>query len=258
MFFWQDWVETEPARGKPVPLKSQKHKRDGGLNLNFKTALGKKRKNTRESKTKKDDVTYYVFSVLQWKAIFSYTCSTEVRQTSNRSHTSELKHRTALTWIRSGYLNQSWWAIIISMRYCTGCGEACCDSLRHCVSMIDLYFILALLVCVHWDKKKDSPQLMTKGCPPKVKISCRQLEELQRQTLTFTKSLIYLIRSFSLHWFLVTKVSLGFREVILKCTAQKVQTGRLVGKPFRGQFEERCNALNFSHHPSQRRGRLVL
>ena len=118
------------------------------------------------------------------------------------------------------------------------------------------YFSTASLCSL--GQKKDSPQLMTKGCPPKVKISCRQLEELQRQTLTFTKSLIYLIRSFSLHWFLVTKVSLGFREVILKCTAQKVQTGRLVGKPFRGQFEERCNALNFSHHPSQRRGRLVL
>ena len=61
---------------------------------------------------------------------------------------------------------------VISMRYCTGCGEACWNSLRHCVSLIDPFFylfVLALLVCVHWDKKNHPPHLMTKVCPWKKK-----------------------------------------------------------------------------------------
>lgn len=57
----------------------------------------------------------------------------------------------------------------------------------------------------------------------------------------------------------VTKSALD-SEVILKCTAQKkinVITGRSMRKPFRGQLEGACDALNFSHHFSQCRRRLV-
>lgn len=62
-------------------------------------------------------------------------------------------------------------------------------------------FILALLVCVHWDEK-DPTHLMTKVCPrkKKVKIISRQVKGLQRQTLTFTISFIFL-NYFALHRF---------------------------------------------------------
>lgn len=114
------------------------------------------------------------------------------------------------------------------MRYCTGCGEACWNRLRHCVSLIDLYvFILALLVCVHWDKNDDPPHLMTTVCPPK---SQNQLSTVKRTPKTNANFhyIIHLFNSFALHWFLVTKVSLGFREVILKCTAQQKEKKKIL------------------------------
>lgn len=38
---------------------------------------------------------------------------------------------------------------------------------------------------------------------------------------------------------------------------KKILTGRSMRKPFRGQFEGSCDALNFSHNLSQRRCRLI-
>lgn len=145
------------------------------------------------------------------------------------------------------------------MRYCTGCGEACWNSLRHCVSLIDLFyvFILALLVCVHWDKN-DPPHLMTKKvCPRKSK---NQLSTVKRTPKTNTNFhyFIHLFNSFCPTSVLVTKVSLGFWEVILKCTAQqKIKSVDWWENHLEVSFEGSCDALNVSHHLSQRRCRPI-
>lgn len=69
---------------------------------------------------------------------------------------------------------------------------------------------------------------------------------------------IHLFNSFCPTSVLVTKVSLGFWEVILKCTAQqKIKSVDWWEKHLEVSFEGSCDALNVSHHLSQRRCRLI-
>lgn len=224
-------------------VKSQKHKRDRDLKSPlqhkrraFNTAL---KKLVLSSQTMSDKLQ---FPVLQRRAVLSMTCPTTVKQTTTGVTCFELKHRTASVWLRSGgHLNQVWWAIIISMRYCTGCGEACCcyskpQALCEFDRPFMFYFSTANLCSLRqWSSSSDDKSLPSKK--KKKKISSQQLKELQRQTLTFTISFLYLI-IFRPTSVLVTKVSLGFWEVILKCTAHqnKKIIYRLMRKPFRGQF----------------------
>ncbi len=111
--------------------------------LNFKTALKKKLLLT--VKKTNHEWQNYNFQCYCVKAVFSTTSAYYSEEDRHRSHALEKKHRTAFVWVRSGHFNQVWWAfIVISMRYYTGCGEACWNSLRHCVSLIDLLCFIIL------------------------------------------------------------------------------------------------------------------
>lgn len=172
------------------------------------------------------------FPVVLWKASMMYpTCGR--RRPPQESHARVRSTVLHSLLVRSGYFSQVWWAIIISMRYCTGCGggflkepQALCE--------FDRPFVFST-VCVcslgRLKKKRQATSSDDKSLPsektktePKKKISCQHLKKklLQKQTLTFTTSFIsFILFALPTKPVLVTKVSLGFWEVILYRTAQK-------------------------------------
>lgn len=144
----------EPARGKPAPKEPKKKKKSTRQtdiwrflckkkSPNFKTAL-KILESRQSSKTVSDELW---LPVLLWKPFPSMTCPTAVIRPPQESCNGVEAPYCIHICVRSGY-RSGLVSYVISMRYCTGCGEARWNSLRHCVRLIDLNVVYFSIACL--------------------------------------------------------------------------------------------------------------